>query len=94
MNADGVRTEEVSAYRDSIAIEDDSDKAKELTDAIVGQVWQDLGGQVPWAQIRKVATDVAATFLDAKVRTFVPIFIRRQTRERLREGLDDQAQVA
>lgn len=65
--------------------------AKELDDALIDQIWQDLCGQVSRVRIRQVAIEVAARFQDAKVKTFVPIFIRRNTCEQLKAGTDDQA---
>ena len=94
MSEDGARTGEYPARLDSVVAEGDSDMAQELDDALVEQIWGDLNGQVSRPMIRQVATDVAAMFQDAKVRTFVPIFIRRTTCEQLRAWLDDQTHAA
>ena len=94
MSEDGAGTREHSVHLDSGVAEGDSDMAYELDDALIEQVWRDLNGQVSRLKIRQVATDVAAMFQDAKVRTFVPIFIRRTTCEQLRAWLDDRERVA
>lgn len=52
-------------------------------DALTDQIWQDLGRQVPRARIQQVVLEVASQFHDATVTTYLPIFIRRLTRERL-----------
>jgi hypothetical protein len=57
------------------------DEALEL---LVQEIWRDLDGQVTHEQIRHVASQIATQFNNATVTTFVPIFIRRQTRETLR----------
>ena len=94
MSEYGARTKEYPARLDSVVAEGDSDMTQELDDALVEQIWGDLNGQVSRPMIRQVATDVAAMFQDAKVRTFVPIFIRRTTCEQLRAWLDDQKHAA
>ena len=94
MSEDGAGTREHSAHLDSVVAEGDSAMAYELDDALIEQIWQDLNGQVSRLKIRQVATDVVAMFQDAKVRTFVPIFIRRTTYQQLRAWLDDQEHVA
>ena len=94
MSEYGTGTKEYPARLDSVVAEGDSDMAQELDDALVEQIWGDLNGQVSRPMIRQVATDVAAMFQDAKVRTFVPIFIRRTTCEQLRAWLDDHKHAA
>ena len=56
-------------------------------DGLIEQTWRDLDGRVPRARVRQVAIEVAAEFHDATVTTFIPIFIRRRTRERLEEKI-------
>lgn len=94
MTENGARTKEYSGQLDSVVAEGEGDMDNELDDALIEQIWRDLSGQVSRLKIRQVATDVAVMFQDAKVRTFVPIFIRRTTCEQLRAWLDDQEQVA
>lgn len=52
--------------------------------ALVEQIWRDLNGQAQRARIYQVAATVAADFDQATVTSFVPIFIRRETLEKLR----------
>ncbi len=52
-------------------------------DGLAEQIQQDLGTQVPIARIRQVIREVASQFHDATVTMYLPIFIRRLTRERL-----------
>jgi len=53
---------------------------------VVEQVWKDLGGTITRPAIRLELTDVILSFERAPVQTFVPIFLRRRTVERLRTG--------
>ncbi len=50
---------------------------------IVEHVWADLSGRVSHNRIREVAQNVAADLADAQVTLFVPMLIRRCTREAL-----------
>lgn len=54
-----------------------------VDDLLIDRIWSDLGKQIPHEHIRQVALEIAAEFRQAKVTTFVPIFIRRQTLQRL-----------
>jgi hypothetical protein len=62
---------------------DESRSCDELDDSLIEQIWHDLDGQVTREQIRQVVTEIAAEFRSATVTAFVPIFIRRQAREKL-----------
>lgn len=53
----------------------------------IEQIWHDLDGQVPQAQIRQVAVEVAARFHDATVTTHIPLYIRHLAREWLKENV-------
>ncbi|MFN2194515.1 MAG: three-helix bundle dimerization domain-containing protein [Anaerolineales bacterium] len=55
-----------------------------VDDGLVESLWQDLEGRVSHAQIRQTAREVAASYDGATVMTFITIFIRRQTLERLK----------
>jgi hypothetical protein len=54
-----------------------------VDDQLVDEIWKDLGGRVERARVDAVAREVEREFGDARVTTFIPIFIRRLTRERL-----------
>ena len=54
-----------------------------VDDQLVDEIWEDLGGCVERAQVYEVAREVESEFEDATVKMFIPIFIRRFTRERL-----------
>lgn len=53
-------------------------------DGLSEQIYRDLGGQVPRERVFQIVTDVAAEFSTAKVTTYIPIFVQRQARERLK----------
>jgi len=54
-----------------------------VDDGLIEEIWQDLDGRISHEQIRQSAYEVAARYHDAKISTFIPIFIRRNTKERL-----------
>ena len=56
-------------------------------ESLVEQIWTDLGGQVSRLAIRQQVADVVPAFQDARITTYVPIFVRRRTVEQLRAGL-------
>ena len=56
-------------------------------DEIVEQVWRDLNGHASRARIRPIATEVSARFRHATITIFVPLFVRRMTRECLAEKI-------
>jgi hypothetical protein len=60
------------------------DMVANVDDSLVEKVWHDLNGEVSREQIRRVIAEIAATFQDAPVQTFAPIFIHRQALERLK----------
>jgi hypothetical protein len=55
--------------------------------AIVEQIWNDLQGTVERSTIRQVLKQVIPRFQNARIETYVPIFLRRVTIERLRAGV-------
>lgn len=54
-----------------------------IDDGLIEEIWQDLGGRISHEHIRQTVYEVAARYQDAKISTFIPIFIRRVTKERL-----------
>ena len=61
----------------------------DMDDSLIEQIWDDLDGQVTRGQIRQVVTEIAAEFRTATVTAFVPIFIRRQAREKLETWVNE-----
>lgn len=59
------------------------DASDYVDDLLIERIWCDLGKRMPQEHIRQVALEVAAEFREAKVTTFVPIFVRRLTLKRL-----------
>ena len=53
---------------------------------VVEQIWNDLQGTVERSTIRQELTQVIPRFQNARVRAYIPIFLRRVTTERLRAG--------
>ena len=56
-------------------------------DSLLERVWDDLGGTVSRSTIHQVLTEVIPNYESARVQTFVPIFVHRETVKRLRAGL-------
>jgi hypothetical protein len=61
----------------------------DMDDSLIEQIWHDLDGKVNREQICQVVTEIAAEFRTATVTTFVPIFIRRQAREKLETRVNE-----
>lgn len=59
------------------------DVSNYVDDLLVERIWRRLDKQVTREHIRHVALEVAAEFRGARITTFVPIFIRRLTLDRL-----------
>lgn len=55
-----------------------------LSDELIQEIWVSLAGEVTREHIYQIATEVASEYKDAKVTTFLPVLIRRQTLERLK----------
>jgi hypothetical protein len=53
---------------------------------VVEQIWSDLGGAVSRTAIRQEVAQVIPAFADARITTYVPIFVRRRTLAQLRTG--------
>jgi hypothetical protein len=68
----------------TVAGADHGDAINSVDDSLIEQIWQDLGGRVTRERIHQIAAEVEAEFRTATVTSFVPIFVRRRTRERLR----------
>lgn len=57
--------------------------AYQVSDEVIDQIWNDLGAEVSRPRVAEVANDVASTFGDARITTYVPLFVRRLARDRL-----------
>jgi hypothetical protein len=60
-----------------------------LNEALIEKLWHELSGQATREQIRQVAVEVATQFQNATVKTFIPVFVYRQTYEKLKSGLGE-----
>ena len=47
-------------------------------DSLIERTWRDFKGEVPRSRISEVIADFILRYEDAKVKTFLPILIRRQ----------------
>ncbi len=54
---------------------------------LVEQIWNDLQGAVQRSTIQRELGEVIPAFASARIKTYVPIFVRRNTVRRLRAGL-------
>jgi len=52
-------------------------------EAIIEQIWKDLAGTASRSDIRGVVIEVASRYTDARIYTYVPIFMRKEVRRRL-----------
>ena len=52
-------------------------------EAIIEQIWMDLGGTASRSDIRSVVIEVSPRYADARILTYVPIFMGKEVRRRL-----------
>ena len=52
-------------------------------EVIIEQIWKDLRGRASRSDIRGVVIEVALRYADARVFTYVPIFMGKEVRRRL-----------
>jgi hypothetical protein len=57
---------------------------KYVTETLVESIWEGSDGRVTRDEIRMIAYEVAASYQNATVDQFLPIFIHRETSKRLR----------
>ena len=50
---------------------------------IIEQIWKDLGGTASRSDVRSVAIEVAPRYADARILTYIPIFMAKEVRSRL-----------
>ena len=62
-----------------------------IDDVLVEAIWHELERQLPRERIRRVVAEIAIGFQDARVKTFVPIFVRRRAVERLKHEMNEIA---
>lgn len=55
----------------------------ENSDEIIDLIWQDLAEQVARPRVAEVARDVAAEIGEVRITTYLPLFVRRLSVERL-----------
>ena len=60
---------------------------------LIERVWNHLGGTVSRSTIRQVLAEVLPTYESARVQTFVPIFVHKETVKRLRAGLAEAQEI-
>ena len=56
-------------------------------ETLLEQIWNHLGGTVSRPTIRQVLAEVIPNYERARIQTFVPIFVHKETVKRLRAGL-------
>lgn len=60
-----------------------SPAAYRIGDELLQQIWHDVGEKVSLARVREIAGQYADKYREATVTAFVPLLIRRMTKERL-----------
>ncbi len=78
MNSEQLNNRNLAGHNDTL----DWDK-----DGAVEQIWKDMDGMVARATIEQVVSEVALRFDVARIKTFIPIFVHRETVERLKAEL-------
>ena len=59
-----------------------------IDDALVEAIWHELDRQLSRARVRRVVAEIAVGFQDARVKTFVPIFVRRRAIDKLKHEMN------
>lgn len=57
-----------------------------LDETLIEKMWHELDEQVSREQIRLTAAQIAAQYREATVTTFIPVFVYRETYEKLKKG--------
>ena len=60
-----------------------------IDDVLIEAIWLELKKQPPRDRVRSVVAEIALGYQDAAVKTFLPILVRRQALERLRQELNE-----
>ncbi|MFN8473550.1 MAG: hypothetical protein U0822_15275 [Anaerolineae bacterium] len=68
----------------AVSLESNAGDAGDVTQNIVEDLYQELGGEVPWTDVEQAVYAEAAEFNDATVTQYLALFIRRGAKERLR----------
>lgn len=55
----------------------------EASDEVIEQIWSDMHKVISRPRVAEVARQIAAGYSGAKITAFIPLFVRRFTRERL-----------
>ena len=58
-----------------------------IDETLIEAIWRDLDRQLPRKRVRCVVGEIAIGFQDARIKTFVPIFVYSRALERLRKEL-------
>ena len=58
------------------------------TEQFIEQIWRDLGGATSQSHIRRVLIEVAPAYDNVRVKTYVPILLRRDVLQRLQDDLE------
>lgn len=56
----------------------------ETSEEVVDLIWRDLAQQVERPRVAAVAQEITAGFGEVKITTFLPLFVRRLSVDRLR----------
>jgi hypothetical protein len=60
-------------------------------ETLLERIWSHLGGTVSRSTVRQVLAEVIPNYESARVQTYVPIFVHKETVKRLRVGLAEVA---
>jgi hypothetical protein len=60
-------------------------------ETLIEKIRNDLGGTVSRSPIRQVVMEIIPRYESARIQTYVPIFVHKETVERLRVGLAEVA---
>jgi hypothetical protein len=73
----------------SEAGEEDASTVANMDELLVTEIWREVEGRISQAQIEVMVAEAENEYADAVIRSYVPIFIRRQVRAKLADLLKD-----
>ena len=79
----------VDQYQSAIEVQQFDEAIDGIDDVFIDTIWYELDRQLSRERVCCVVAEVTLGFKDATVKTFLPIFVRRQALERLKQELNE-----
>ncbi len=63
------------------------DPVADAVEQVAQELWSELKQRVPLARVREITREAASHYKSVRVQTYVPLFLRRRSRDLLRGEL-------